>query len=105
MKPPPPEVKPVAVPGGPPKPKSKPPAKPKAPAGAGAPKKAKTNAKAGPGRKKNAGLAAPTAGESEEEDIAKPMSYDEKRQLSLDINKLPGEDSEIVLSQRPEHEL
>jgi len=25
-----------------------------------------------------------------EEDDAKPMSYDEKRQLSLDINKLPG---------------
>ncbi|XP_028588637.2 bromodomain testis-specific protein isoform X4 [Podarcis muralis] len=28
---------------------------------------------------------------SENEDNAKPMSYDEKRQLSLDINKLPGE--------------
>ena len=28
---------------------------------------------------------------SEEEDTAKPMSYDEKRQLSLDINMLPGE--------------
>ncbi|KAM5147827.1 bromodomain testis-specific protein [Mantella aurantiaca] len=28
---------------------------------------------------------------SEDEDNAKPMSYDEKRQLSLDINKLPGE--------------
>lgn len=28
--------------------------------------------------------------ESEDEDTAKPMSYDEKRQLSLDINKLPG---------------
>jgi hypothetical protein len=28
--------------------------------------------------------------DSEEEDTAKPMSYDEKRQLSLDINKLPG---------------
>lgn len=27
---------------------------------------------------------------SEEEDTAKPMSYDEKRQLSLDINMLPG---------------
>lgn len=27
---------------------------------------------------------------SEDEDNAKPMSYDEKRQLSLDINKLPG---------------
>ncbi|CAL1262520.1 unnamed protein product [Larinioides sclopetarius] len=29
--------------------------------------------------------------ESEEESNAKPMSYDEKRQLSLDINKLPGD--------------
>lgn len=28
---------------------------------------------------------------SEEEDNAKPMNYDEKRQLSLDINKLPGD--------------
>ena len=28
--------------------------------------------------------------ESDDEDMAKPMSYDEKRQLSLDINKLPG---------------
>lgn len=36
--------------------------------------------------------AAPIAGgfDSEDEDNAKPMSYDEKRQLSLDINKLPG---------------
>jgi len=29
--------------------------------------------------------------DSDEEDNAKPMTYDEKRQLSLDINKLPGE--------------
>nr|XP_020662817.1 bromodomain testis-specific protein [Pogona vitticeps] len=29
--------------------------------------------------------------QSENDDNAKPMSYDEKRQLSLDINKLPGE--------------
>ncbi|XP_014748238.1 PREDICTED: bromodomain testis-specific protein-like [Sturnus vulgaris] len=41
-------------------------------------------------------LAAPSASaasllDSEEEDESKPMSYDEKRQLSLDINKLPGE--------------
>jgi len=28
---------------------------------------------------------------SDDEDNAKPMSYDEKRQLSLDINKLPGD--------------
>jgi hypothetical protein len=33
---------------------------------------------------------APANFDSEEEDTAKPMSYDEKRQLSLDINKLPG---------------
>merc|ERR550519_2241713 len=29
--------------------------------------------------------------DSDDEDNAKPMSYDEKRQLSLDINKLPGD--------------
>lgn len=29
--------------------------------------------------------------DSEDEDNARPMSYDEKRQLSLDINKLPGD--------------
>ncbi|XP_045761111.1 bromodomain-containing protein 3-like isoform X1 [Maniola jurtina] len=29
--------------------------------------------------------------DSDDEDLAKPMSYDEKRQLSLDINKLPGD--------------
>jgi hypothetical protein len=33
----------------------------------------------------------PTGFDSEDEDNAKPMSYDEKRQLSLDINKLPGD--------------
>ncbi|XP_066595505.1 homeotic protein female sterile-like isoform X2 [Prorops nasuta] len=33
----------------------------------------------------------PITYESEDEDTAKPMSYDEKRQLSLDINKLPGD--------------
>ncbi|NXN20409.1 BRDT protein, partial [Nycticryphes semicollaris] len=31
------------------------------------------------------------ASKSEDEDGAKPMNYDEKRQLSLDINKLPGD--------------
>ncbi|NWI57839.1 BRDT protein, partial [Calyptomena viridis] len=31
------------------------------------------------------------AQKSEDEDGAKPMNYDEKRQLSLDINKLPGD--------------
>lgn len=29
--------------------------------------------------------------ESEEEALALPMSYEEKRRLSLDINKLPGD--------------
>jgi len=29
--------------------------------------------------------------DSEDEDNARPMTYDEKRQLSLDINKLPGD--------------
>ncbi|CAB4057481.1 BRD2 [Lepeophtheirus salmonis] len=29
--------------------------------------------------------------QSDEDDTAKPMSYDEKRHLSLDINKLPGD--------------
>lgn len=33
---------------------------------------------------------APPHADSDDEDVAKPMSYDEKRQLSLDINKLPG---------------
>lgn len=42
-------------------------------------------------KKKGAqGAAAVPHFDSEEEDTAKPMSYDEKRQLSLDINKLPG---------------
>ena len=29
--------------------------------------------------------------DDEEEEDARPMTYDEKRQLSLDINKLPGD--------------
>ncbi|CAG4924831.1 unnamed protein product [Colias eurytheme] len=33
----------------------------------------------------------PSRNDTDEEDLAKPMSYDEKRQLSLDINKLPGD--------------
>lgn len=31
------------------------------------------------------------APQSEDEDNAKPVSYDEKRRLSLDVNKLPGD--------------
>ncbi|XP_050293288.1 bromodomain-containing protein 3-like isoform X2 [Anthonomus grandis grandis] len=46
---------------------------------------------AGPGRKKAQPAPVAPAFDSEDEDIAKPMSYDEKRQLSLDINKLPGD--------------
>ncbi|NXP06300.1 BRDT protein, partial [Thinocorus orbignyianus] len=37
------------------------------------------------------------AHKSEDEDGAKPMNYDEKRQLSLDINKLPGDKLEKVV--------
>uniref|UniRef100_A0A8C5QAR6 Bromodomain-containing protein 2 n=1 Tax=Leptobrachium leishanense TaxID=445787 RepID=A0A8C5QAR6_9ANUR len=36
-------------------------------------------------------LLPPVLYDSEEEEECKPMTYDEKRQLSLDINKLPGE--------------
>lgn len=35
--------------------------------------------------------ATPGSYDSDDEDNAKPMTYDEKRQLSLDINKLPGD--------------
>lgn len=55
-------------------------------------KRQKANNKTGTGRKKSAAQTpALAAFDSEDEDNAKPMSYDEKRQLSLDINKLPGE--------------
>lgn len=54
-------------------------------------KRQKANNKTGTGRKKStAQTPAMAAFDSEDEDNAKPMSYDEKRQLSLDINKLPG---------------
>lgn len=65
---------------------------PKGAAAANAPaKRGKNNSKAAAGRKKSAGQQQSMAFDSEDEDSAKPMSYDEKRQLSLDINKLPGE--------------
>lgn len=35
--------------------------------------------------------------DSEDEDNARPMSYDEKRQLSLDINKLPGKNQNFIM--------
>ncbi|CAG0883026.1 unnamed protein product [Darwinula stevensoni] len=45
--------------------------------------------------------------DSEDEDNAKPMSYDEKRQLSLDINKLPGDKLgrvvHIIQAREPKH--
>ncbi|CAK9291614.1 unnamed protein product [Gordionus sp. m RMFG-2023] len=39
----------------------------------------------------NSSFMPPPLYDSDDEDNAKPMSYDEKRQLSLDINKLPGD--------------
>ncbi|XP_060809601.1 bromodomain-containing protein 3 isoform X2 [Amyelois transitella] len=66
-------------------------------AAGGAPGRAPGPARAGLGKKKGAAPAPAPAPhvlphhDSEDEDVAKPMSYDEKRQLSLDINKLPGD--------------
>ncbi|XP_018572720.1 bromodomain-containing protein 3 isoform X2 [Anoplophora glabripennis] len=62
-----------------------------APAPNAASKRVKTNNKTGAGRKKSAAQPLAMPFDSEDEDNAKPMSYDEKRQLSLDINKLPGD--------------
>lgn len=73
----------------PPKSKSVRGAKTAAPASAPA-KRGKNNNKTGAGRKKSTSAAPNLGFDSEDEDNAKPMSYDEKRQLSLDINKLPG---------------
>ncbi|XP_014672374.1 PREDICTED: bromodomain-containing protein 3-like isoform X2 [Priapulus caudatus] len=78
------------------------PAKPKPAATLTSGTKAQTP-KAGPGQKRKAGKSAGKGAaskaskallppfDSDEEDNAKPMTYDEKRQLSLDINKLPGD--------------
>ncbi|CAG2112583.1 unnamed protein product, partial [Medioppia subpectinata] len=55
-------------------------------------KRQRTNSKA---NKKNAKVM--PVFDSEDEDNAKPMSYDEKRQLSLDINKLPGDKLQNVI--------
>ena len=38
--------------------------------------------------------------DSDDEDNSKPMSYDEKRQLSLDINKLPGKVTVTAITTR-----
>ncbi|RZB40813.1 bromodomain-containing protein 3-like, partial [Asbolus verrucosus] len=71
-------------------PKSKGVRGPKPAVAANAPaKRGKNNSKTGAGRKKSTSQAPNMAFDSEDEDNAKPMSYDEKRQLSLDINKLP----------------
>jgi hypothetical protein len=48
-------------------------------------------ARTGPKSAKKASKQQTPAFDSEDEDNARPMSYDEKRQLSLDINKLPGD--------------
>ncbi|CAL7946912.1 unnamed protein product [Xylocopa violacea] len=55
-------------------------------------KRPKANSRSAGTKKKNPNSQpAPITFDSEDEDNAKPMSYDEKRQLSLDINKLPGD--------------
>ncbi|XP_041370721.1 bromodomain-containing protein 3-like isoform X2 [Gigantopelta aegis] len=55
-------------------------------------KRQRTNSRSS-SKKKSVMLAsaAVPAFDSDDEDNAKPMTYDEKRQLSLDINKLPGD--------------
>ncbi len=65
-----------------PKPVKAPRAKPKGPPAQKKPRGA------GKGNRKKS-ISLPTF-DSDDEDNAKPMTYDEKRQLSLDINKLPG---------------
>ncbi|XP_032163723.1 bromodomain-containing protein 3 isoform X1 [Mustela erminea] len=69
--------------------KAAPPAKPAQPKKAPA-KKASSTAAASRQPKKG-GKQASASYDSEEEEEGLPMSYDEKRQLSLDINRLPGE--------------
>ncbi|XP_043939266.1 bromodomain-containing protein 2 isoform X1 [Protopterus annectens] len=54
-------------------------------------KKSSGSSSANKNSKKSAKPFLPPAYDSEEEEDCRPMSYDEKRQLSLDINKLPGE--------------
>ncbi|XP_031780374.1 bromodomain-containing protein 3 isoform X9 [Nasonia vitripennis] len=64
----------------------------KATAANAANKRPKTASRSSGNKKKNAvNQPPPIVFDSEDEDNAKPMSYDEKRQLSLDINKLPGD--------------
>ena len=53
-----------------------------------------TRSRSGVKKDPSSGVEASVAGvfafNSEDEDNSKPMTYEEKRQLSLDINKLPG---------------
>lgn len=66
-------------------------------------KRPKANSRSTGNKKKNAtNQPPPMTFDSEDEDSAKPMSYDEKRQLSLDINTLPGEFLNIVVKGKPE---
>lgn len=60
------------------------------------PKRPKANSRSAGSKKKNAVVPPPMQFDSEDEDNAKPMSYDEKRQLSLDINKLPGKNYAVL---------
>lgn len=53
-------------------------------------KRTRKNSKGSGGKKTKASSGYPVSFDSDDEDNAKPMTYDEKRQLSLDINKLPG---------------
>jgi bromodomain-containing protein 4 len=55
------------------------------------PKQPKANSRSAGSKKKNSVVLPPVQFDSEDEDNAKPMSYDEKRQLLFDINKLPGD--------------
>lgn len=81
----------------PPKPKKK--SKQKSPSS----KRSRTNSRSSTRRKMPA-VVVPSAGpilpsyDSDDEDNAKPMTYDEKRQLSLDINKLPGKILPVISS-------
>ena len=68
-----------------------PPSKPKKKKNSGGSKQNRQNNRKGSKKKASSAGPAGIMFDSEDEDNAKPMSYDEKRQLSLDINKLPGD--------------
>ena len=69
-------------------PKAPKPTKAKANKTKSVPKRPRSNSKSS--SKKNKNMNNLPTFDSDDEDNAKPMTYDEKRQLSLDINKLPG---------------